>query len=258
MGTIHFVGGEKGGVGKSTISRLLAQYAIDRHLPLIGFDTDQSHHTFSRFYNDFTSPVMIDDFTSMDSIVDAAEQNPNAIIVVDLAAQTARHLFRWIDEADMFALLDSLGFGVYLWHVVDGGVDSSRLLDGLLYGLEERFEGDQTKAAKPQVVVVKNYGRCDSFEPFQASDIYRRAIKAGVEMMELPELHPILARKVDFNSSSFWAAANNINVMSLTERHRVKIWLRDTYANFDRIFSAKQAHSAEVLKLPNTRNSVGS
>ena len=30
MGQIHFIGGEKGGVGKSFTARLLAQYFIDR------------------------------------------------------------------------------------------------------------------------------------------------------------------------------------------------------------------------------------
>jgi cellulose biosynthesis protein BcsQ len=40
---IHFIGGEKGGVGKSMVSRLLAQYFIDRNLPFVGFDTDRSH-----------------------------------------------------------------------------------------------------------------------------------------------------------------------------------------------------------------------
>ena len=36
MGRVHFIGGEKGGVGKSLTSRLLAQYFIDNHLAFIG------------------------------------------------------------------------------------------------------------------------------------------------------------------------------------------------------------------------------
>lgn len=235
MGTIHFVGGEKGGVGKSMTSRLLAQYCIDRHQTFLGFDTDQSHHTFSRFYNDFTAPVIIDDFTSMDTIIEAAEKNPEATLIIDLAAQTARHLFRWIDEADMFALLESLGFTSYLWHVVDGGVDSARLLEGLLDGLAERFDDAPASVAKPQVILAKNYGRGESFEAFEACAMYTRAIAANVAVVELPALHAKLAQKVDFNSSSFWAAANNISVMSLTERHRVKLWLQNIYASFDRV-----------------------
>ncbi|HRP28004.1 MAG TPA: mobilization protein, partial [Burkholderiaceae bacterium] len=34
---IHLIGGEKGGVGKSMLSRVLAQYFIDNELPFVGF-----------------------------------------------------------------------------------------------------------------------------------------------------------------------------------------------------------------------------
>ena len=52
MGKIHFIGGEKGGVGKSVVARVLAQYFIDKKVPFTGFDTDRSHTTFTRFYQD--------------------------------------------------------------------------------------------------------------------------------------------------------------------------------------------------------------
>ena len=42
MSHIHLVGGEKGGVGKSTVARLLAQAFIDRGHAFTGLDGDQS------------------------------------------------------------------------------------------------------------------------------------------------------------------------------------------------------------------------
>ena len=53
MSHIHFVGGEKGGVGKSLTARLLAQYFIDRNMPIVGFDTDRSH---AERVNEFATP----------------------------------------------------------------------------------------------------------------------------------------------------------------------------------------------------------
>ena len=41
MANIHLIGGEKGGVGKSVVARVLAQYMIDKDIPFVGFDTDQ-------------------------------------------------------------------------------------------------------------------------------------------------------------------------------------------------------------------------
>ena len=50
MSSLNFIGGEKGGVGKSVAARVLAQYFIDKNQPFIGFDTDRSHNSFTRFY----------------------------------------------------------------------------------------------------------------------------------------------------------------------------------------------------------------
>ena len=52
MSSLNFIGGEKGGVGKSVAARALAQYFIDREKPFTGFDTDRSHTSFARFYAD--------------------------------------------------------------------------------------------------------------------------------------------------------------------------------------------------------------
>ena len=50
MTNIHLIGGEKGGVGKSVVARLLAQYFIDHSIPFLGFDSDRSHGALLRFY----------------------------------------------------------------------------------------------------------------------------------------------------------------------------------------------------------------
>ena len=65
MSNIHFMGGEKGGVGKSLMARVLAQYFIDHEIPFLGFDTDRSHGALLRFYRDYTSPVVVDQYESL-------------------------------------------------------------------------------------------------------------------------------------------------------------------------------------------------
>ena len=51
MARLHFIGGEKGGVGKSVVARILAQYFIDRQIPFLGFDT-----SMLLGYQDFCAP----------------------------------------------------------------------------------------------------------------------------------------------------------------------------------------------------------
>lgn len=224
MGNLHLVGGEKGGVGKSFTARLLAQYFIDSHSHFIGFDTDQSNTTFSRFYKEFTQAVNVDEPESLDSIVSAAEQNPDANIVVDLAAQTAAKIDRWIADCDLFNLLDEMNYRVYYWHVIDHGADSMHLLDRLItkYGHEELT-----------LICVMNYGRGKSFSDFEHSSSFSEAKERGVRFFNLANLHEGLSHKIDFKSYSFWAAANNAEVMSIAERQRTKVWLKFNYEHID-------------------------
>src|SRR5277367_5090583 len=74
MTNIHLIGGEKGGVGKSLVARLLAQYLIDRSIPFIGFDTDRTHGALLRFYAGYASSVLMDNYESLDAIVEAASE----------------------------------------------------------------------------------------------------------------------------------------------------------------------------------------
>ena len=76
MAHIHFIGGEKGGVGKSLVARLLAQYLIDHEQPFLGFDTDRSHGALMRFYAGYASPVVVDSYESLDAIIEAAVAEP--------------------------------------------------------------------------------------------------------------------------------------------------------------------------------------
>jgi hypothetical protein len=72
MSSIYFIGGEKGGIGKSVVSRLISQYCIDKNHLYIGKDADGSHATLSRFYPEFTTSVNLDEYESADRIVETA------------------------------------------------------------------------------------------------------------------------------------------------------------------------------------------
>ena len=106
MSHIHFVGGEKGGVGKSVVARLLAQWWIDHELPFAAIDGDPSSGALSRYYSDFTQPVDLASWESADQIVDRA-LGADRRVLVDLPAQSARSLRAWLESSNVveFALL---------------------------------------------------------------------------------------------------------------------------------------------------------
>ncbi|TAN71501.1 MAG: mobilization protein [Methylobacter sp.] len=223
MSAIHLIGGEKGGVGKSVVARVLAQYMIDHEIPFIGFDTDRSHGSLLRFYTDYASPTVIDDYQSLDAIMETALANPEQRILVDLAAQTHYPLTKWIDESGVLELAEELGITLYYWNVMDSGKDCVDLLDKLLdqYGSRLRY------------ILVQNQLRDDNFTILESSGVKERALSLNAGVITLKRLHAPVMTKIDGNSSSFWAAKNkdieNPNALGLLERQRVKIWLGHAY-----------------------------
>ena len=232
MGRVHFIGGEKGGVGKSLTARLLAQYFIDNQLAFIGFDTDQSHGTFSRFYADFASPIIVEDFDSLDEIVATAEGQPNIDIIVDLAAQTSRKLDQWIDDTGVLDIFAELDYHIFLWHVMDDGADSMRLLDKLL---------NKYSHTSAQIIVLCNMGRGENFDAAKQSATFAKARANNAKFITLNKLQPRLMQKLDFNDYSFWAAANNSDAMSITERQRIKVWLNNSFSEFSKALKHEES-----------------
>ena len=227
MSTIHFIGGEKGGVGKSVVARLLAQYMIDKEIPFIGFDTDRSHGSLLRFYTDYASPTIIDDYQSLDTIIETATENPEQRILVDLAAQTHHPLARWIEESGVLELVAELGIKVYYWNVMDSGKDCVDLLDKLLNQFGSNLN----------YVLVQNQLRDDNFTILEFSGVKDRAVAFDAKVINLKKLHAPVMTKIDSNSYSFWAAKNkdadSLNSLGLLERQRVKIWLNHAYKEID-------------------------
>jgi len=226
MSSINFIGGEKGGVGKSVTARVLAQYFIDRNRPFVGFDTDRSHGSFTRFYEGFASPVVVDSFEGLDTIVNGFEANPNQNVIVDLAAQTLAPLASWIKESDLFDVFKELNVAVNFWHVMDDGRDSTDLLGALI----------DTFGTQPNYIVVQNYGRGSDFGMLLGSPSLAKANAAGAQVIAMPRLHETSMRKIDAQNTSFWKAVNDKSgpaALGLLERQRVKTWLATAYATFD-------------------------
>ena len=222
MSQIHFIGGEKGGVGKSLLARVLAQHFIDRGQPFVGFDTDRSHGALLRYYAGFASPVPLDAHDSLDRVVEAAAEDPARRVLVDLAAQTQAGLTRWLDDAGVADVAAEIGVGLNYWHVMDAGRDSVDLLGSWLDGAGARLP----------LVLVLNEVRGDKFDLLADSGLQARAQQAGARTLHLRKLPDALLQKIDAAGISFWAAIQP-GALGLLDRQRLKNWLQRTGAELD-------------------------
>lgn len=229
MANIHLIGGEKGGVGKSVVSRVLAQYLIDKGYRFLGFDSDRSHGALLRFYADYASPLVVDDYASLDAVVELAVENPDHRLLVDLAAQTHSGLAKWIDESGVLELANEVGISLNYWHVMDSGKDSVDLLQKLF----DRF------GSRLNYVIVLNQVRGETFEIFEQSGLRQRAQELNAKIITLKKLHDAVINKIDAGSTSFWAAKNKTDLdpkgLGLLERQRVKVWLGHAYEEIDSV-----------------------
>lgn len=221
MSQVHFIGGEKGGVGKSVTARLLAQWSIDHSLPFAGVDGDASHAALARHYKDFTQALDLATPEGADQIIDRA-LGAERRVLVDLPAHSAKSLETWLREADVLAFAREVGVGVTFWHVTDGGYAS-------LVDIEQALNliGDRARH-----VIVKNYGRAKDFGQFEASEVRRRLDALSGKIFDLPELDAAAMYNIDRHGLSFWAAIHVTEgeaALKPLERQRVKLWLNRCY-----------------------------
>ena len=216
---IHLVGGEKGGVGKSVVARLLAQHFIDHQVPFLGFDTDRSHGSLLRFYSGYASPALVDRYEALDRIIESAVDQPGRRVLVDLAAQTHEPLVKWIEESGVLDMAELSGIALHYWHVMDSGRDSVDLLERLLNRFGQRLN----------YVLVCNELRGDDFSLLEQSGQLDRAKGLGAKVLRLKRLHDTVMQKIDARNASFWSAAQASGSagpgLGLMERQRLKMWL---------------------------------
>jgi hypothetical protein len=117
-------------------------------------------------------------------------------VIVDLAAQTAAPLARWVKDSDLLPLMGEMGVTVNFWHVADAGKDSVDLLNRLV----------NTYSPGPNYIVVRNLGRSSDFTLLDESSALKKALAMGGCVVTLPQLHEASMRKIDRQNASFWNA----------------------------------------------------
>ena len=83
---VILVGGDKGGVGKTTVSRTLLDYFSANHTPTGAFDTDSPRGTLKRFHPDVTEVVDVTSVSDQMKIFDTPGSADAKVTVIDVRA----------------------------------------------------------------------------------------------------------------------------------------------------------------------------
>lgn len=221
-----FCHGDKGGVGKSTFARVLAEWYSVNDISWQGFDTDATNGHLCRFYPANTVPIVLNEDGSIDQILNAVTGN-RTVLLVDLGARTGDIIQRWCEETDLLTVKDELGLAITICFLLDPVKDSTSLLKDVT----DHF------ADHCSYVLVKNQANGMRFSLYDTSKTRKRLLTElqAVEI-ELSELLSITYQQVDEGNLS-WKAATEDPTLQLAARQRVKGFLKQAFAQLEEVKS---------------------
>lgn len=215
--------GDKGGVGKSTFARLLADYYEEHNISWHGYDTDNTNGHLVRFFGAKTTPILLRDEASTSELLNALEAGSTHNLI-DMGARSGEVLSKWMADTDFLALCTELGFRVTVAFVLSPVLDSVALLKTVAEQIGE----------KADYVVIKNEALGSSFEVYDKSKTRAKVtqVLGGIEIV-LPELAEHAYQRVDQLSIS-WRSAVETKELALNVRQYVKVWLRRGFEQIEK------------------------
>ncbi|SDP36176.1 nucleotide-binding protein [Desulforhopalus singaporensis] len=243
MATIHLILQGKGGVGKSFVSSLLAQYLIDRDVKVACFDTDPVNATFSAFKSLKVHKVDILEDDSInsrlfDSLIEKLLQLPDgSSAVIDNGAASFIPLASYISENMVPDLIRESGHDLIIHTVITGGQSAGDTLKGL-QSLLGGFDS-------PLIVWVNPF--FGSTDYFTDHDLRQKVIQGDGKCIVLPsykkdtfgyDIETMLSRKLTFDEA---VQTSEINLMA---RQRLKIVQRKIYQLLDEAQIVKETDDA--------------
>lgn len=237
MATIHCILQGKGGVGKSMVAAMLAQYLRAREVDVHCFDTDPINATLAGYAELGAEAIEIMDGSDIDPRrFDALMERlldlpPEAHAVVDNGASSFVPLGSYLLDTQAITLLEDEGHAVMLHTVVTGG---QAILDTLagLQSLARHFP------ASPLVVWLNRFFGEIALEgkAFHEFKVYGECATSLHAVVALPhrkqslfgrDLEELFARRQTF-------AAALDSPLPIMVRQRLKSFWRDAMAELDK------------------------
>jgi len=227
--TIIVVGADKGGVGKTTVSRTLLDYFTAHQVPTRAFDSEAPKGTLKRFHPDITEIVDVtsipDQMRIFDTLSDAS------VTVIDVRAGLLSPTLRALRDIGFLDAVKKGQFTFLVFHILGSSIASLNEIEDT-----SQFTTDA------KYFLVKNYfNNTTFFEWDQATHAnYFKKLKDAVEIT-IPKLNEMAYEQVEVASVPFLTFVankgpkNDAANYSFVLRGYVRHWLGNVWAEYDRI-----------------------
>jgi hypothetical protein len=179
MSNVHLILQGKGGVGKSLVAVMIAQYLKSLGRPVICADTDPVNATFTQYKSlDVAHVDIAKDGTIIQTKFDPMMETiigTDSDFVVDNGAATFLPLTKYLVDNDIYKILEECGKKVFIHSVVTGGQAKSDTFNGFTE-LANKISGSA------KIVVWENefWGPVEyDGHSILATRVYKEADRAG-------------------------------------------------------------------------------
>src|ERR1700674_488337 len=228
---VIIVGADKGGVGKTTVSRTLLDYFIAHQIPTRAFDTESPRGTLKRFHPELTEVVDMTMIADQMKIFDTLNSVDAAVTVIDVRAGLMSPTLKALRDIGFIdaAKKGQITFAVF--HILGPSIAS---LDEI--NETAAYLGDA------RYFMVKNFiNNTHFFEWDEAThSSYFKRIRNAVEVV-IPKLNEMATEQVELASVPYLTFIANKKQSgepasySFVLRGYVRHWLGNVWAEYDRI-----------------------
>ena len=185
--TVVVVGADKGGVGKTTVSRTLLDYFTAHHVPTRAFDTESPKGTLKRFHPDITDIVDVTSVPDQMRIFDTLSTTDASVTVIDVRAGLLSPTLRSLRDIGFLEAVKKGQLNFVVFHILGSSIAS----------LNE-IEDTSSFTTDAKYFLVKNYfNNTTFFEWDQATHAsYFKKFKDAVEIT-IPKLNEMAYEQVE-------------------------------------------------------------
>jgi hypothetical protein len=228
---VILVGADKGGVGKTTVTRVLLDYFQAHSVPARAFDTEAPRGTLRRFFPDITEVVDMTTVPDQMKIFDTLGGAGNQVTVIDIRAGLLSRTLQSLRDIGFIEATKKAQITFAVFHILGPSITS----------LDEIAE-TAGFAADGHYFLVKNFINNTSFFEWEPTTYqnYFRKIRNAVEIT-IPKLDEMACEQVEFASLPYFTFVSNRGAKgepaqySFVLRGYVRHWLGQVWGEFDRI-----------------------
>jgi len=228
---VILVGGDKGGVGKTTVARTLVDHFGANQTPTRAFDTDSPRGTLKRFHPDVTEVVDVTSASDQMKIFDTLGSADAKVTVIDVRAGLLSPTLQSLSNIGFLESVKKGQIAFALFHILGPSITSLEEIAEIA-----RFVGDANH------FLVKNHINETSFfewDPATYKSYFKR-IKDAQEIT-IPKLNEMACEQVEVAGVSYVSFVANKNAKgevvnnSFVLRGYVRHWLGQVWGEFDRV-----------------------